>query len=105
MEKLNVRIDKWLWMVRLFKTRSIATEGKLLFRGQPADYSYILYPLVLSPIYLFFQEGANFYRLIQAWNILLMSSAVFPMYGLCRAMTGDLFPKPKASFFFISSSR
>ena len=82
----TVSIDEFLYYGL---ARSIATEGKLLFRGQPADYSYILYPLVLSPIYLFFQEGANFYRLIQAWNILLMSSAVFPMYGLCRAMTGD----------------
>ena len=31
--------------------RSIATEGSLLYYGQPADYSYILYPLVLSPVY------------------------------------------------------
>ena len=69
--------------------RSIATEGKLLFRGQLADYSYILYPLVLSPVYLFFRDGANFYRLIQLWNILIMTTAIFPIYGLCCAMIED----------------
>ena len=88
----TVTIDEFLYYSL---GRSIATEGSLLYFGQPATYNYIVYPLILSPVYLLFGSGTNYFRMIELWNIILMSLSVFPIYALCNA----LFRKQKTALW------
>lgn len=67
--------------------RSIANGEGLLFMGQPANYTSILYPLLISPIYKLFPEGTNFFQLIQLFNILVMNLSLIPVYDLAKRVT------------------
>lgn len=48
MPKTEERIDKWLWSMRVFKTRSIATDackkGRVMMGGNPAKPSKMIKP-------------------------------------------------------------
>ena len=45
-ETLSVRLDKWLWAVRVFKTRALACaacrQGRVIISGQPAKPSHAI---------------------------------------------------------------
>ncbi len=45
-DSIRIRIDKWLWAVRLFKTRTLAStaceQGKISINDQPAKASRVV---------------------------------------------------------------
>lgn len=69
--------------------KSLLGQGEILFRGQPARYAYLLYPLLLSPLYALLPAGTDFLHAAQFVNICLISSVVFPAYYAAREITGD----------------
>lgn len=63
----KVRIDKWLWSVRIFKSRTIATDackaGKVRIGDEPVKPSYLLSE---NEVVLVRKEGFHFqFRAIQ----------------------------------------
>ena len=65
--------------------RSIFFDGRVLYRGQPLSYVYLLYPFALLPLFLL-PASVSLYRAIQLYNALLISTSVFPAYLLGKKM-------------------
>ena len=59
--------------------RSLAWKGELAFRAQPVNYPYLLYPMLLVPLYRIQRLlGWDVFRMIQVFNTLLITSSVIP---------------------------
>jgi ribosome-associated heat shock protein Hsp15 len=57
----KVRIDKWLWSVRIFKSRTLATDackaGKVRIKGEAVKPSYMM---VVGEVITVKKDGFNF---------------------------------------------
>jgi hypothetical protein len=65
---------------------SLAEKGQVLFRGQPINYSYITYSILLVPLH-WLGNSVNIFRAAQFLNAMIMSAAVFPAYCLGKQIT------------------
>ncbi len=79
---ITVYIDEPLY-INLAK--SLFYDGEVLYRAQPISYVYLLYPISLFPVFLM-PSGVNLYRCVQLWNIMLMTSMIFPSFLMSRKM-------------------
>lgn len=68
--------------------KSLAAGEGIAYRSQPVLYPYIFYPLLLVPLHLF-PTPFDLYRIIQLYNVVLISSSAFPAYLFARDFTGD----------------
>ena len=96
----DIRIDKWLWAIRLFKTRSQATDacrkGRVLIRDFPVKPSHIVRInetiLVKHPpaIFSYFVKGLPVRRL-PAKEVLLYSENITPQSEFDKLIQADTF--------------
>ncbi|MBO2517579.1 MAG: hypothetical protein CW338_09995, partial [Clostridiales bacterium] len=83
----NVLIDENLYTSI---AKSFSTDLSVFYRGHPVDYPYLLYPAVLSPVYILNRLiGGDIYRWVQAFNCLMMACSVIPAYMFSREFSGD----------------
>lgn len=67
--------------------RSFAETGRFAIRGVEGTGGFaVLYPIVISPAYVFFDRIPDAYNAIRAINCVLMSLTVVPVYLIARRL-------------------
>jgi len=69
-------------------SHSLVDSGKVLLRGQPVIYEYILYPLIIAPFHDL-PAAVNIFRGIQFFNAVAISLASIPAFLITKKLTGS----------------
>lgn len=102
----DIRIDKWLWSVRLFKTRSQAADacrkGKVLIRDIPAKPSHIVR---INEIILVKHPPAIFSYLVKGLTVRRLPAKEVPLYSENITQQAELDKLIQADTFFIKRDK
>jgi hypothetical protein len=81
-----IMVDEIIWSA---VARGIADAGEPLLRGEPDPGYSIVYPLLIAPVYAFFESLPDAYAAVKALNAVVMSLAAVPAYFLARRVVSD----------------
>jgi ribosome-associated heat shock protein Hsp15 len=102
----DIRIDKWLWLVRLFKTRSQATDacrkGKVMIKNLPVKPSHIVR---LNEIVILKHPTAIFSYLIKGIPVRRLPAKEVPSYYENITPQSELDKLFQADTFFIKRDK
>jgi Dolichyl-phosphate-mannose-protein mannosyltransferase len=76
-----ILVDEVIWSE---VARGLADAGEPLIRGEPDPGYSIVYPLLISPVYLVFDNLVDAYAGVKTLNAFLMSLAAVPAFFLAR---------------------
>jgi len=102
----DIRIDKWLWSVRLFKTRSQAADacrkGRILIRDIAVKPSHIVR---INEIILVKHPPAIFSYLVKGLSVRRLPAKEVPLYSENITSQAELDKLIQADTFFIKRDR
>ena len=81
-----IMVDEIIWSE---VARGLADAGEPLLRDQPDPGYSIVYPLLISPVYVLFESLPDAYAALKVLNAVLMSLAAVPVYFLARRVMRD----------------
>jgi hypothetical protein len=79
-------VDEIIWSE---VARGIADTGRPLLRDQPNPGYSVVYPLLISPAYLLFENLTTAYTAVKTLNAVLMSLAALPAFLVARRFVRD----------------